>query len=99
MRITNNASKPIIATSYMLSQATARKFHSSKKAYATVKVTYIDQMGDTTTVDAEVGKNLLDIAHDHNIELEGACGGGTCSYCLSFVGNFRVAFSSIFPSF
>mgnify|MGYP006134488817 CR=1 FL=1 len=42
-----------------------------------MKVTYIDSMGDETIVDAEVGKNLLDIAHDNNIELEGACGGGT----------------------
>jgi Na+-transporting NADH:ubiquinone oxidoreductase subunit NqrF len=36
-------------------------------------------MGDEKTVDAEVGKNLLDIAHDHDIELEGACGGGELS--------------------
>lgn len=42
-----------------------------------MKVTYIDPLGDEKTVDAEVGKNLLDIAHDNNIELEGACGGGT----------------------
>ncbi|GFH51529.1 hypothetical protein CTEN210_08005 [Chaetoceros tenuissimus] len=34
------------------------------------------------TVDAEVGKNLLDIAHDNNLELEGACGGElACATC------------------
>jgi len=29
-----------------------------------------------------VGKNLLDVAHDNNIELEGACGGElACATC------------------
>jgi ferredoxin len=33
-------------------------------------------------VQAEVGKHLLDIAHDNNIELEGACGGElACATC------------------
>jgi len=33
-------------------------------------------------VEAEVGKHLLDVAHDNNIELEGACGGElACSTC------------------
>ena len=53
-----------------------RSFHISTQVQETVKVTYIDPMGDEKTVDAEIGKNLLDIAHDNDIELEGACGGG-----------------------
>ena len=36
-----------------------------------VPIIYIDPMGDEQEVEAEVGKNLLDIAHDNDIELEG----------------------------
>ena len=33
-------------------------------------------------MDAEVGKNLLDVAHDNHVDLEGACGGElACSTC------------------
>jgi hypothetical protein len=71
------ANKPMIEGTN-LSQ-TLRRFHPAVRVSNTVKVTYIDPMGDEKTVDAEVGKNLLDIAHDHNIELEGACGGGKFS--------------------
>jgi hypothetical protein len=39
----------------------------------TVPITYIDADGIETTVDAEIGKNLLDAAHDNNVELEGTC--------------------------
>ena len=38
----------------------------------TVTVTYIEPSGDEKVVQAQVGKNLLDIAHDNDIELEGA---------------------------
>lgn len=59
----------------------SRLFHSSNSFRDnkddTVKVTFIDPMGVEKTVDAQIGKNLLQVAHDHNIELEGACGGGT----------------------
>jgi predicted RNA-binding protein len=56
----------------------SRLFHSSQSYNEknTVKVTFIDPMGVEKTVDGQIGKNLLEIAHDHNIELEGACGGG-----------------------
>mmetsp|Transcript_13892 Transcript_13892/g.28154 ORF Transcript_13892/g.28154 Transcript_13892/m.28154 type:complete len:161 (-) Transcript_13892:297-779(-) len=48
----------------------------------TVTITYIDASGDEHPVQAEVGKHLLDVAHDNNIELEGACGGElACSTC------------------
>ena len=62
--------------------ACRRSIHQSHALQETVKVTYIDPMGDSHTVDAEVGKNLLDIAHDNNLELEGACGGElACATC------------------
>eukprot|EP00580_Thalassiosira_gravida_P009447 CAMPEP_0201645924 /NCGR_PEP_ID=MMETSP0493-20130528/33020_1 /ASSEMBLY_ACC=CAM_ASM_000838 /TAXON_ID=420259 /ORGANISM="Thalassiosira gravida, Strain GMp14c1" /LENGTH=102 /DNA_ID=CAMNT_0048120969 /DNA_START=104 /DNA_END=412 /DNA_ORIENTATION=+ len=45
-------------------------------------MTYIDPGEEEHQVEAEVGKNLLDVAHDNNIELEGACGGElACSTC------------------
>lgn len=56
---------------------------SSVRAFSdTVKVTFVDKDGDSETVDAEVGSNFLDIAHDNDIEVEGACGGEmACSTC------------------
>ncbi len=40
-------------------------------AKQTTKITYIDPSGEELSVDAEIGKNLIDVAHDNNIELEG----------------------------
>ena len=37
----------------------------------TVPIIYIEPSGEEKEVQAEVGKNLLDIAHENNIELEG----------------------------
>lgn len=36
-----------------------------------VSITYIEANGTEKTVDAPVGMNLLDVAHENNIELEG----------------------------
>ena len=36
-----------------------------------VQITYIDQGGKEHSVNADIGKSLMDIAHDNNIELEG----------------------------
>ena len=42
----------------------------------TVRITFFDTAsGEEHDVQAEVGKHLLDVAIDNNIELEGACGG------------------------
>jgi len=61
---------------------TKRNFHESYAVRDSVKVTFIDYLGEETVVDAEVGKNLLDVAQDNNIELEGACGGElACATC------------------
>jgi len=49
---------------------------------STVKFTFVDADGDYEEVEAEEGDTLLDIAHDNDIELEGACGGEmACSTC------------------
>ena len=37
----------------------------------TVPITFIDPLGKEIVVQAEIGKNLLDIANNNNIELEG----------------------------
>lgn len=36
-----------------------------------VTIIYVDPTGEEFEANAEVGKNLLDVAHDNNIELEG----------------------------
>ena len=46
-----------------------RSFSSSKDN--TVTITYVDPDGEEHLVKAEIGKHLLDTAHDNNIELEG----------------------------
>ena len=61
-----------------------RCYHSSKNTLSveTVQITFVDSLDKEYTVPAEVGKSLLDVAHDNNIELEGACGGElACATC------------------
>lgn len=63
----------------------SRFYHSTKKNSTpaeTVQITFVDPLEKEHTVAAEVGKSLLDVAHDNNIELEGACGGElACATC------------------
>ena len=37
-------------------------------------ITYVEADGTEKTVDAEIGKNLMDVAHDNDVELEGMYG-------------------------
>jgi hypothetical protein len=39
----------------------------------TVSIVYVEADGTEKTVEAEVGMNLMDVAHAHNVELEGTC--------------------------
>lgn len=56
--------------SHLLLAPTVRHFSAE-----TVTITYVDPDGEEHPVKAEVGKNLLDVAHENNIELEGTrCG-------------------------
>mmetsp|Transcript_10313 Transcript_10313/g.20685 ORF Transcript_10313/g.20685 Transcript_10313/m.20685 type:complete len:101 (-) Transcript_10313:33-335(-) len=48
-------------------RSTTRAFSSKE----TVTITYCDPDGTEHPVEAEIGKHLLDVAHDNNIELEG----------------------------
>ncbi|KAI9828400.1 MAG: mitochondrial matrix iron-sulfur protein [Thelocarpon impressellum] len=45
-------------------------------------VTFVDKDGDEHTFEVAKGDNLLDIAQDNELEMEGACGGScACSTC------------------
>ncbi|MBM3510803.1 MAG: 2Fe-2S iron-sulfur cluster binding domain-containing protein [Alphaproteobacteria bacterium] len=46
------------------------------------KVTFVNKDGSETTVDTPAGLSLLEIAHKHKIDVEGACEGSlACSTC------------------
>lgn len=46
------------------------------------KITFIQRDGSRVDVEAPVGVSLLRVAHDNNIDLEGACGGSlACATC------------------
>ncbi|RLN65202.1 hypothetical protein BBJ28_00024335 [Nothophytophthora sp. Chile5] len=57
----------------------------SRRAFSTaekVTFTFVDGEGESTTVTANEGQTLLDVAHENDVELEGACGGElACSTC------------------
>jgi len=58
------------------------KFHSSSYLSDVVRFKYVYSDGEEFEVDAEEGRNLLDVAQDNDIELEGACGGElACATC------------------
>ena len=59
-------------------------YSSSSKHFAeSVKLTFIEgEDGDPIEIDAEIGKKMLDVCVDHDIDIEGACGGElACSTC------------------
>jgi 2Fe-2S ferredoxin len=46
------------------------------------KMIFIDQKGNRREVDAPLGLSVLEIAHKHGVDLEGACEGSlACSTC------------------
>lgn len=46
------------------------------------KMTFIEPDGTHREVDAPLGLSILEIAHDNDIDIEGACGGSlACSTC------------------
>lgn len=49
---------------------------------AFVPIIFVESDGTEKEVQAAIGKSLLDVAHENNVELEGACGGElACSTC------------------
>ena len=46
------------------------------------KMTFVEQDGSRREVDAPVGLSVLEIAHKHGVDIEGACEGSlACSTC------------------
>ncbi len=46
------------------------------------RMTFVEPDGTRHEVDAPVGLSILEIAHDNDIDIEGACGGSmSCSTC------------------
>jgi 2Fe-2S ferredoxin len=46
------------------------------------KIIFVEQDGNRREIDAPVGLSVMEIAHLHNIDLEGACEGSlACSTC------------------
>lgn len=46
------------------------------------KITFIDRDGEAQTYDAPEGLSVLEVAHRHGIDIEGACEGSlACSTC------------------
>ncbi len=66
---TSAAAAPVIVLRRFSSAATGGD--GGVDAKETVKITYVDPGGEEHSVEAEIGKNLMDVAHDNNIELEG----------------------------
>ena len=66
----------------MRARASCHRALSSTTAKLTdVQLTFIDQ-GEEIAVRARLGKTILEISQDNNIELEGACDGTlACSTC------------------
>lgn len=62
---------------------TTRSFHgTSSVSTDTVPITYILRDGEEQQVDAPIGTDLMQVAHDNDIDLEGACGGElACATC------------------
>ncbi len=51
-------------------------------------VTFVDPNGTRHEIDAPVGATLLELAHKHNIDIEGACEGSlACSTCHVIVAS------------
>ena len=71
-------------TALAAAEPVIRRFSTTQAvADKTIAVTYHDEKDNSTkTVQVAVGKNLMEAAHDNDIDLEGACEGSlACSTC------------------
>jgi ferredoxin len=52
------------------------------KCLTVPKVIFVERDGNRKTVESQEGLSLLEVAHNNNVDLEGACGGSlACSTC------------------
>lgn len=62
--------------------ANSAPLSSSAKHFCTFGVTFVSPDGGATEVLAKAGQSILEVAQDHDIDIEGACGGEcACSTC------------------
>lgn len=47
--------------------------HVSFSAVQTVRIIYVESDGKERVAEAKIGENLMDVAHENNIDLEGVC--------------------------
>jgi ferredoxin len=62
----------------------AVRWHTSSalKGGKTVSFSFINRDGSKTAVEGRLGQSVLEVAHENNVELEGACEGSmACSTC------------------
>ncbi|KAG9038992.1 hypothetical protein FRB95_013670 [Tulasnella sp. JGI-2019a] len=86
IRLANTLSPPPLPLSQRSFQTSSTCLHSSlirPEPGTGITVHFQDSNGNLVkTVEANEGENLLDIAHEHDIDLEGACEGSlACSTC------------------
>lgn len=86
--ITNrlNAARSMINLSRGLCTSTGSDPNNSKDSSPSIthiNITFVEgENGPTRQVQGKLGESLLDIAHEHDIDIEGACGGElACSTC------------------
>jgi ferredoxin len=59
---------------------------TSSNLNSSITVHFIDTDGQKKTVQAPIGENIMNVAHDNEIDLEGACEGSiACSTCHVYV--------------
>ncbi|KAM0328810.1 hypothetical protein ACHAQA_005224 [Verticillium albo-atrum] len=76
------------ARSFSATAATAHGHLDPPKPGEELWVTFIDKDGDEHKIGVCEGDNLLDIAQDNDLEMEGACGGScACSTCHVIVAD------------
>ncbi|KAJ2782468.1 mitochondrial matrix iron-sulfur protein [Coemansia javaensis] len=64
------------------SSSTPTSFRSSAAAGKSVTVTFIEPDGNEIQATGEEGTNLMELAHENDVDLEGACEGAcACSTC------------------
>lgn len=67
---------------FSVSPASSHGHVTPPKPGEELHVTFIDKDGEEHTFEVSAGDNLLDIAQDNDLEMEGACGGScACSTC------------------
>lgn len=70
------------ASHYCAIKAERRRYSDEREKGKMIKVEFISASGESRQVEGEEGENLLHLAHENDVELEGACEGSlACSTC------------------